>query len=113
MDFAHEQTVFFWWREDVRPPIQTSGRHLPKLHEFTWYTPSDDVQTQSQLDIDATDLRCRCMHSDRVPYVWLPKYGAIPPLRPFRLCDSSFKSSGRFKWGGTSLNLQIGEVVEI
>ena len=52
-------------------------------------------------------------HRPKIPFVRFPKYGAIPPLRPFRLFDSSFESPWRLKWGGTSLNLQIGVVVEI
>ena len=48
-----------------------------------------------------------------VPYVRLPKPGAIPPLRPFRLFDSSFESPWRLYLHSTSLNLQIGVVLEI
>ena len=48
-----------------------------------------------------------------VPYVRLLKYGAIPPLRPFWLCDCSFKSPWRLKLHRTGLNIQIGVVFEI
>ena len=46
-------------------------------------------------------------------FVWIPKYGATPPLHPFQLCDSSFKSTWRLKSHSTSLNLQIGVVLQI
>ena len=55
-------------------------------------------------------------HTDRreaLPYVWLPKYGAMGPLHLFQLFDSSFESSWQLKSHRTSLNLQIGVVVEI
>ena len=51
-------------------------------------------------------------HRAVVPSVWFPKPGAIPSLRPFRLFDSSFESSWRLKSFSTSLNIQIGVVLE-
>ena len=49
----------------------------------------------------------------KIPYVRLPKYGAIGTLGPFRLFDSSFASPWQLKLHDTSLNLQRGLVVEI
>ena len=62
-----------------------------------------------------------CIHSHRLECTLactyrkfgFPKHEAIPPLRPFRLFDSSFESSWRLKSHRTSLNLQIGAVLEI
>ena len=54
----------------------------------------------------------RCI-SLGVPYVRLSKPGAIGPLRPFRLCDSSFERPWRLYLHCTRLNVQIGVVVEI
>ena len=48
----------------------------------------------------------------QIPNVWLPKPGAIPPLRLFRLFDGSFWSRWRLYIHRTSLNLQIVVVVE-
>ena len=47
-----------------------------------------------------------------VPYVRLPKPGAIGTRGLFQLCNSSFESPWQLKLHSTSLNLQIGVVVE-
>ena len=70
------------------------------------------LRTQSSF-IDGQIEPLKCLGVDTVPSVRFPKHGAILPLRPFQLCDSSFKSPWRLKSYCTSLNVQIGEVFEI
>ena len=76
-----------------------------------------NVNVSVMADLSLLGLRWlplrRVRWSGILPYVWFPKYGAIPPLRPFRLFDSSFESSWRLKSYSTSLNVQIGVVVEL
>ena len=63
---------------------------------------------------DGIGTRSSLHHWWRVlPYVRLPKPGAIGTLGLFWLWNSSFESSWQLKSHGTSLNLQIEVVLEI
>ena len=82
---------------------------MATCHDVTW----DPTRRHTSKQADTTIYDCASRCGKFLPYVRLPKYGAMPPLRPFELCDSSFESPWRLKLYSTSLNLQIGVVVEI
>ena len=82
---------------------------ITTCHDVTW----DPTRRHTSKQADTTIYDCASRCGKFLPYVRLPKYGAMPPLRPFELCDSSFESPWRLKLYSTSLNLQIGVVVEI
>ena len=70
-------------------------------------------ETSLNLDVICEALLTVRVIRAKIPYVRLPKPGAIPPLPLFWLYDSSFESPWQLKLHDTSLNLQRGLVVEI